>query len=742
MKTQNLNKFAALAVAAALVCLSSCSKTEIDQTVLPEEMEMQEITVKIGIDTKTTLNAIRNKLGWETGDAIGVLNRVNKTANEKLKYVPGGEITVSIPKDCGRLFGYYPYAAGTGIGTYDNSINDGELQNEAGSLNGVNTPMYAFSYVKNGEAELIFKPVSSILALNIYSASGASSFGKITSVTVKTGSIACAGSSTADLSATESPVFAGTKTASRTTLLTPCDVFGEAPADQASIETFPNQIYVNVAKNSYSEGMTFEIRTDAATNNLYTISTSKVYDLTATDLQFININLDKATPSAEAADTFAPESCDESDLLATYLAGGQVNVAGETFSKATNPVYTVKKVSDLTMSDLTTDCGVIFLDNSETPGEVEFKSSSAVKGLTFSPAKIIVGRYSNGHGLPLIKWTLPTGTGGDNTWRISGKNLFKNVHIIMTTGTLNASKAGFCPAKEGDPAELIMDNCQFEASNEYVGDSVAAGLALFITTEASAATGNSHMDVGVGFKTVRVHNTILAYDTTLIGPLKPGYAYHCPDVLEEITLDNCTVTHTNIANRAIVKNTARFIKLESGDANNIKNPTPNLNFKLNRCTFFDLPAINGTSGFICISGAKNCELTNCVYLPMAGWPIDLDDSKKDQQRTINLFWAGQLIEGSKIKFSQFWVNNGKTFVSKEEPGNYPYNPQFASNKDSILGRFTTNDFSATCYKTEAEMFKNECVVNKTPVTNSDYYYQSAVANCGADYSMMTWRDWE
>lgn len=741
MKTLNLNKFAALAAAAALLSLSSCSKTEIDQS-NSEKMEMKQITVTLGIETKTSLNQLRNKLGWEAGDAIGVLNRVVKTANEKLKYEQGGEITMTIPETAGRIYGYYPYAAGTVTGAYNNSINDGELQNEAGSLNGINTPMFAFSTVKDNKAELIFKPVSSILALNIYSATGASSFGNITSVTVRTGSIACAGASTADLSATDSPAFAGTKTASRTTLLTPCAILSGAPSDMASIETFPNQIYVNVAKKSYSEGMTFEIRTDAATNNLYTISTSKVYDLTATDLQFININLDKATPSAEASDTFAPESCDESDLLATYLAGGQVNVAGETFSKATNPNYIVKKVSELTVTDLTTDCGVIFLDNSETPGEVEFKSSSAVKGYTFSPAKIIVGRYSEGHGLPLIKWTLVTGTGGDNSWRISGKNLFKNVHIIMNTGTLNASKAAFAAATAGAPAELIMENCQFEASNAYTGgNSVFAGLALFTTNEAASATGNGHMDAGVGFKTIRVLNSVLAYDCTLLGPILGGYRYHHPELLEEITFDNCVITHTYSENPARYK-WGRLMQLESGSVSDIRNATPNLNMTITRCSFFDLPAVNSGSGFICISGAKNCELSNNVYLPMTGWPMDVPEENKNQNRTANLFWAGQLVEGSNLIFQQFFVNNGKTFVSTEEPGNYPYNIQFASNKDATVGRFSTNTFQATQYKAVNLLFKDGCTAALAPVTNPDYYYPSAIANCGADYSNMTWRDWE
>lgn len=735
MRTLRLNKFSALAAAAALLSLYACSKAEIETA-----MEMQEITVKIGIDTKTTLNAVRNKLEWSEKDVIGILNRVSVKDNQKIKYTKEGEITISIPATAGRIYGYYPYANGTVTGTYDNSINDGELQNAAGSLNGINTPMFAYSKVTEGKASLLFRPVSAILALNIYSASGVSTYGKIRSVTVKTGSIACAGASTADLNTTESPVFAGTKTSSRTAMLTPCDVLGSVPADEASRETFPNQIYVNVAKKSYSEGMTFEIRTDAETNNLYTISTSKVYDLSATDLQFININLDKATPSTEAADAFAPESCDESDLLATYLAGGQVSVAGETFSKATNPVYTVKKVSDLTMDDLTTDCGVIFLDNSETPGEVEFKSTGAVKGLTFSPAKIIVGRYSNDHGLPLIKWTLPANTGGDNTWRISGKNLFKNVHIIMTTGTLNASKAGFCSATTGDPAELIMDNCRFEASNDYNGTSLFAGFVLLTTEEARKVTGNGHLDEGVGFKTIRVHNSILAYDFALVGSYPDAYVFHHPELLEEITFRNCVFSHSNSVNRKVLK-ASRLLSL--GTAGNPADfLTPNLNLTINNCSFFDLPT-NNPSAMISIRCAKSYELCNNVLLPMTGWSTDIDPNNKNSNRAAYITLVCAKVEDNSFNSSEFYTINGGTYKDENNTGNYPINFSMSSNNTNVIkGRFTNYTLKDLKKKEPAELFGSNCVVNDVAKPNADYYYPSLISNCGADYSKMTWRDWE
>lgn len=739
-----MNKIAALTAAAALLGFTSCSKTELETAIDPAEgLEMQEVTVTISIDdTKTALDQVRNKLGWSEKDAIGILNRVSVKDNQKLRYNPGGKIVVSIPKSAESLYGYYPYSAGTETGTYDNSVNDGELQNEAGSLNGINTPMFAFSQVKDGAAELKFRPVSGILALNVYSETGVSTYGKIKSVTVKTGSIACAGASTADLTATDTPVFSGTKTSSRTVLLTPCDVLKGKPADEAMRTTFPNQIYVNVAKKSYSEGMTFEIRTDAETNNLYTISTSMVYDLTGTDLQFININLDKATPSTEAADTFAPESCDESDLLATYLAGGQVNVAGETFSKVTNPKYIVKKVSELTMNDLENDCGVIFLDNSETPGEVEFTTQMDGKGIpnhTFSPAKIIVGRYSNDHGLPLIKWTLIPGDGKDNSWKISGKNLFKNVSINMSTGTLTSSKAAFAAATTGDPAELIMENCQFEVSNDYDGGTDHfAGFVMLTTEKAAQNTGNGHVDKGVGFKRIRVHNSILAYDFTLVGPYPDGNVFHQPELLEEVTFRNCVFTHSNSVNRKVLK-ASRLLSLGvSGNPADFL--TPNLNLTINNCSFFNLPT-NNPSAMISIRCAKSYELCNNVLLPTKGWPTDLTNPK-DQNRAAYITLVCAKIDDNSFNSSEFYTIQGETYKDGVE-GDYPIKVQMSSNNTTVIeARFTNRTLKDLKKRQPAELFGSNCVVNGIPVPNSDFYYPSLISGSGADYSRMTWRDWE
>ena len=278
----------ATVAAAALV---SCTK---EQTI-PEEPTtpaMKTITITTDLQTKTTLDAAHENLGWSTGDKISVFNDQDNT-NTPLTYAASGYMTIEVPAGTTEIYGHYPYYSGNTAGPDEVSIyiSKSQTQKNPGELAGSNYPMVAKGTVTGDKANLVFYPVASALALNIYHTGlvGTEKVSKVV-VTPHTDNTLFTGSQNTDITANNVTYSSAASSDPITVTLTNALTLGSTkPADS---QAFDGQIYVCLAKQSYAS-VNFEITT---TKGVYTITSNSIpFDCDKNDFVPVNINLNKAT---------------------------------------------------------------------------------------------------------------------------------------------------------------------------------------------------------------------------------------------------------------------------------------------------------------------------------------------------------------------------------------------------------------------------------------------------------------
>ena len=285
---------ALMILATVAVSFVSCTKEINVQENVSSTDNMKTITVKTVIDTRTTLDANHQNLIWSTGDKISIFNDVNQTNSEE-EYEAGGDIIVSVPEETEEIYAHYPYFSGNNNGPESVSvyINPSQTQKNPGELNGYNYPMVAKGTVTaDNKAIILFSPVASALALNIYHTGlSGTEIETVNSVTVtpsnNTGYI---GSQITDLTGNNVLYTSAQDSGPITVTLTnPLTLGNTKPADK---QTFPGQIYICLAKQSYS-GVTFVIQTNKGT---YTITSNSVpFDCENNDFVPVNINLNSSS---------------------------------------------------------------------------------------------------------------------------------------------------------------------------------------------------------------------------------------------------------------------------------------------------------------------------------------------------------------------------------------------------------------------------------------------------------------
>lgn len=250
------------------------------------------IQISTDVQTKTTLDSGHANLVWSTGDQISLFNNVNDD-NDALTYSAGNYITVDVPVATTEVYGHYPYYSANTSGPDNVSvyISNAQTQENPGELNGANYPMVAKGTVTaDNKAKMLFYPVASALALNIYH-TGLVGTETVTSVKVTpTANTEYIKRQYMDL--TGSGLKYTTASGSdpiTVTLTNPLTLGNTKPADS---QTFDGQIYVCLAKQSYTS-VKFEITTS---KGLYTITSNTTpFDCVTNDFVPVNINLYKAS---------------------------------------------------------------------------------------------------------------------------------------------------------------------------------------------------------------------------------------------------------------------------------------------------------------------------------------------------------------------------------------------------------------------------------------------------------------
>ena len=280
--------FAMAVVAAA--ALVSCTKEIDNQDVIDNGVKMKTITVQTSIETKTTLDANHQNIVWSKGDKISIFNDIDDS-NAEVAYVAGGSIEVEVPTTTTEIYAHYPYYSGNTSGPESVSIYiaKGQTQENPGELNGYYYPMVAKGTVSADNKALIsLYPVAGALALNLYH-TGLVGSESVSSVKVTVSNTGIVGSQSTDITGDDiqytTPATDGPVTV---TITNPLSLGSSKPANK---QTFAGQIYVCLAKKSYSN-VKFEIVTN---KGLYTItSNSTAFDLENNDFVPVNIDLKKA----------------------------------------------------------------------------------------------------------------------------------------------------------------------------------------------------------------------------------------------------------------------------------------------------------------------------------------------------------------------------------------------------------------------------------------------------------------
>lgn len=282
-------------IAVAAMSFSSCEK---DPQAIDNGIAKKTISViPVTDDTKTTLNSDHSKFTWTAGDNFRLFTDANGYDPQTLAYSsPSAAITAEVSEAANKVYAYY--FAGTYTyndpTSYTAYINQNQTQSEAGVFNGQNLPMAGSGIIDGSAVKLLFKPMASVLVLNIYS-TAAKDGETIQSVKITpTANTKFCGSRTTNITAETVKYDQATSSSDyqyiNVTLDTPSAYAAGKPSDS---KTYNGQIYAVIAKQSY-KSVNFEITTNLG---VYTITSSATtaIDCTSSDFVPVNINLAKAT---------------------------------------------------------------------------------------------------------------------------------------------------------------------------------------------------------------------------------------------------------------------------------------------------------------------------------------------------------------------------------------------------------------------------------------------------------------
>ena len=308
------------AIAAIAVAAVACTKE--GEAPQPEKIGKKHITVIANPSTKTVLDDQHEALKWVAGDNFRLMTDTEDESHDAqtLNYEAGAKFDVEVSTDATEAYAYYfageyddpNHSTPTAYTSY---INYNQPQTKAGVLNGQMLPMAAKGTIKDNTASLEFHQMAGVLALNIYSTAKVE--GEVINsvkVTPTANTKFCGPLYGTDLTSDNVIYTEGANNNYPTITVELGESYDYASAKPTDKKMFDSQIYVVLAKQSYT-AVKFEIETNKGT---YTITSSgAALDLVANDFYPVNINLAKATFSAEVV-----------ELDWTYPTNGAATSAG------------------------------------------------------------------------------------------------------------------------------------------------------------------------------------------------------------------------------------------------------------------------------------------------------------------------------------------------------------------------------------------------------------------------------
>lgn len=288
-----------IGLAAIAIVAVACNK-EADN-VQPVQNAKRHITVLTQTpETRTVLDDEHNALLWAPGDNFRLMTNTEETDHDAqtLEYVENGKFDAEVSGDATEAYAYY-FA-----GTYDDTnhstptsytayIEYDQTQTKAGVLNGKMLPMAAKGTINDDNTvSLEFHQMAGVLALNIYSTEKVE--GEVINavkVTPTANTKFCGAMTGTNLTVDDVVYAEGTSDKYPTITVTLDDAYDYASAKPADKKMFDDQIYVVLAKQSYS-AVKFEIVTNKGKYEI--TSSGAALNLVANDFYPVNINLAKA----------------------------------------------------------------------------------------------------------------------------------------------------------------------------------------------------------------------------------------------------------------------------------------------------------------------------------------------------------------------------------------------------------------------------------------------------------------
>lgn len=244
--------------------LSACVKDGFDES----SGEEKEITISFSMASASVRSGYDPQAGqfvWNDGDAVSVFNDADMS-NVRLAVSQTPE-ALAFPGSVSRIYGLFPYSADYTSGPSDVRVEipASHVQSEGGVFDFASYPMCASADARGkDEVVLSFSPLVTVLALNIYKSVADVDDEVIQSVRVIPASnTGFAGAGVVDLTASKPALKScdGQFTDVEVSLGTPCEVIVGAPATSQDKRTFPNQIYIPLARQNYAS-LTFEVTTN------------------------------------------------------------------------------------------------------------------------------------------------------------------------------------------------------------------------------------------------------------------------------------------------------------------------------------------------------------------------------------------------------------------------------------------------------------------------------------------------
>lgn len=589
---KSINKtFYVIALAAAASMLS-CSKEVVKDATSTSGLKKMKVGIVADIETKTLMHPGDNRISWKEGDMFDLFSDMQV----------GLECTLTAPKDreeaimaeisegATKVYAVYPSKEGNTRSSASISIPEKQYLSKAGNLNGNYCPMVSSGVVEAGYAQIAFKPVGGILALNLYNTAGAGE--NVKKVVVRPlksdGTIEekYCGSVTVDLTA---PIEFNPSTESlngvSVGITAPVVLTDVKPANAEETRSYANQVYVNLARKNYAR-LRIEVYTDDDVVILTTPASGSSYDLVQNDIIYQNVNLGNANAQRI--------KIDENDNYYLYMTSS-VDIAGDKISWGEYGDPDMYATKNLNYKYFGTAEKIMFIDNADEANS----SWSYASILPVAPGKIVIGRYADKKQATIkfadTKMLRLGGTVGGDVW-------IKNIRVETNSATY-----GVLQGAQPDGGASGIDglyNWKFDACT-FINS--AAGLYRYNLASYSVP------------KSIVLENCIIRCNGPLFGVGKNATAKDLPNIkkLEKIKMNDCVVAPFS-ASATVPRLEANGIVVNLGNNSDNTYNTDNLVVEITKSSFYDMGAANANRGLIDVQTIGTVYMKYDVFMHSSG----------------------------------------------------------------------------------------------------------------------------